>query len=378
MRLSRKVFAAAAIGLISLCGLYALSDFPSTSNPECDGHTMNYWLKRTDYVPTINLNMHGDGGWPQRETAFNTLAKIGAPAVPALTKILLNKDIKPDRRWKCAETIGAIGPPARSAAGALAAALTDRTFPEGQRYEIVVAINKIGASGEQAPTLINYLKDRHVQRPMSDSLSLDLAQLFAIKALKNAGEAARPGVPLLVEMLHDYQKAALDRDINLKSKLEKEHAVESDETIRAAIVETLGVLAAIDPQAIQAMEDAVLDSSGKVRVRAAVACIKVGRNTTAMPILEVLSTDENVVLRWEVVEALELLGATKADLALPLLRKMLGDSNDETRWRAAAALGNLGRAAEPAISDLQKLLNDKSGRVKEDAQEAIGKIESGK
>ena len=97
-----------------------------------------------------------------------------------------------------------------------------------------------------------------------------------------------------------------------------------------------------------------------------------------MPILEVLSTDENVVLRWEVVEALELLGATKADLALPLLRKMLGDSNDETRWRAAAALGNLGRAAEPAISDLQKLLNDKSGRVKEDAQEAIGKIESGK
>ena len=186
---------------------------PSTSTaaePAYNGHGMSYWIRQTDYTPFIDLNMHGEGGFARRDQAFRALAAIGAPAVPALCQIAENKKLKWDRRWRAVESLGEIGPPAKSAHPTLVRVLNDPTFPAQNRYSAVMAIGKVEAAGVCAKDLAKYLKQRHEAVPLSDSSASDLDQTMTIGVLGEAGEPAKVAVPLLVDILRHYQQAVRD------------------------------------------------------------------------------------------------------------------------------------------------------------------------
>ena len=65
--------------------------------------------------------------WDLEETALDSLARIGAPAVPELIKALKNND--PRVRYQAAQVLGRIGPDAEAAVAALVRAIDD---PEPQ------------------------------------------------------------------------------------------------------------------------------------------------------------------------------------------------------------------------------------------------------
>jgi len=337
---------------------------------------MSYWVKQTDYVPFFDFGMHGEGGFKERESAFHALKAIGAPAVPALCEIMENKNLKWDRRWRAEETLGEIGPPAKAASGALIRALNDPTFPTGQRYCIVLSIAAIGAAGECATDLTHFLEKRHAETPLCDSGSSDFDQFQTISVLGRAGAAAAAAVPVLVEMLRDYEKAiANPKHETLPARPEERKAAEqSRELLRDALVEALGKLGAFDPRALPAVMDLRNDPSARVRGRVAEAFIQLGKPDDALTLLDALANDPDVRARRKVIETLGTLSKAQSASSLPRLMKMLGDNADEVRSLAAEKLGDMGSAAEPALDQLKPLAKDQSERVRIYAQQAIGKI----
>ena len=349
----------------------------AASEPTYGGHSMSYWVKRTDFVPFIDLNMHGEGGFAQRDQAFRALAAIGAPAVPSLCKILDNRALKWDRRWRAAETLGQIGKPAKSSLPWLVRALNDPTFSNNNRYSIVMSIVAIGAAGDSAADLTKFLTQRHAAVPLSTSSASDLDQSMTISALGHAGEPAKVAVPLLVGMLRDYQKAVSNPEAGRlpTGPEEKGWAIEARETLRQALVDALGELGVFDASALPAVLDSQSDPSDEVRLRVALALIKLGKHEVALPLIDALASDSKADMRRQVTETLGALAKRQSPASLPRLVKMLADSDDEVRGVAAENLGEMGPAGKPALGELKALAKDKSERVREAAQEAIAKIE---
>lgn len=340
---------------------------------------MSYWVKRTNYVPSIDLGMHGEGGFNQREAAFHALRAIGTPAVPALCKIVENSKMKWDRRWRAVETLGEIGPPAKGASGSLIRALNDPTFPSANRYCIVVSLAAIGAAGECAPDLSEFLEKRHAETPLSNSGSADFDQFQAITVLGATGGYTAAAVPVLVKMLGVYRKAIDDpKDATLPARPEeRKWAEESREQLRTALVQALGKLGAVDSKAQQAVMDSRNDPSARVRIYVAEALVRFGKSDEALPLLDALADDPDVRSRRMVIEVLGVLSKMQSAASLPRLVKMLGDKDDQVRWLAVEKLGDMGGAAESALDALKALAQDKSERVRRDAQAAMGKIDGG-
>ena len=185
-----RIFASVLMGWLWLssagCGL--------GSEPQTNGHSMSYWIGRTDFAPLISF--HGEGGFRERKEAFNALAKIGAPAVPALVKIVSDPKRKWDRRWSAVAALAEIGPPAIAAAPALRAAMFDASISQNQFYEIPSALRKIGASKEAVPELTKWLEQTD---PIEERHRLCIYE--CAMTLAEAGPAARPAIPVLVSYL---------------------------------------------------------------------------------------------------------------------------------------------------------------------------------
>jgi HEAT repeat protein len=364
-----------------LCAALALVPFGlfdwNSSEPAYGGHRLSYWVRQTDYVPLFELNMHGEGGFTERDQAFRALAAIGAPAVPALCQMVENTALKWDRRWRAVQTLGEIGPPAKAASPSFVKALADPTFPEHERYSLVMALVAIGAAGECATDLTNFLKQRYTAVPLADSSATGLDQFQTIAALGQAGAAAQCAVPLLLEMLRAYQAALKQPETAALPARpeERKWAEKSRETLRRALVDALGQLGTRDPSVPPAVMDSRNDPAAGVRLRVAVALIQLGKQADALPLLDELAGDPDLGIRRQLIETLGSLAGQHSAASLPRLISMLGDTADEMRWLAAKKLGDMGSAAKPALSALKALAKDKSVHVREVAREAVGKIE---
>ena len=224
----------------------------SETEAQANGRSMSYWLGLTEYVPLVSF--HGEGGFRERKEAFNALAKIGAPAVPALMKIVSDRKKKWDRRWNAVEALADIGLPAVAAAPVLRAALLDATFSQNELYEIPAALRKIGASKEAVPELTNWLEQT---APVEARHRLCIYE--CAKTLADAGPAAKPAIPVMVSYLQQQLKSSDDWGASRREECNALGAIgdpspavlavlnlataDSNEQVRAAAVAALARLA---------------------------------------------------------------------------------------------------------------------------------------
>src|SRR5207302_9164163 len=68
----------------------------------------------------------------------------------------------------------------------------------------------------------------------------------------------------------------------------------------------------------------------------------------------------------------------QAAAVVPALTKCLGDDSPVVREWAARILGLFGAAAEPALSELARLADDKVEAVRSTAKQAVARIEAGR
>lgn len=142
-----------------------------------------------DLVEMISRPSAGDRG--VAEAARKALQKIGAAAVPSLTKACKGGDAR--ARAAAAQTLAGMGDAARPTLPALEANLTDKAVPV--RVQAAVAVWKLTQeSGRTAPVLAAALKD-------SD---LDTAAV-AMLALADMGPRAAVAVVALQERLGDKE-----------------------------------------------------------------------------------------------------------------------------------------------------------------------------
>lgn len=103
--------------------------------------------------------------WGVRQTATDSLARIGPAAIPALIDAL--KDPNAEVRDRAAQALARMGPPARQAVPQLIAALQDPDWKV--RRSAARALGQIGPDAEKAvPALIEIIRD-----PASDKNNPD-------------------------------------------------------------------------------------------------------------------------------------------------------------------------------------------------------------
>lgn len=103
-------------------------------------------------LPPLQMFME----WGVRQTATDSLARIGLPAMPALIDAL--RDPSADVRDRAAQALARIGPPARQAVPSLIDALNDPDWRV--RRSAARALGQIGPAAEEAvPALIEVIRD---------------------------------------------------------------------------------------------------------------------------------------------------------------------------------------------------------------------------
>jgi HEAT repeat protein len=155
-----------------------------------------------------------------------------------------------------------------------------------------------------------------------------------------------------------------------------------DETDDGLKTQVLGALAAIGPDAADAVEPitkALDDNSDRV---ASAACIALGRigpaAESAMPVIEKHLKNESVYTQlagaWALVH-IERDPSRVAKKVLPLLIKSLNSPVELVQIHAAETLAALGPAAKPAVKELKHAAADSNPAVSQAAISALAAIE---
>lgn len=174
-----------------------------------------------------------------------------------------------------------------------------------------------------------------------------ITRASAARKLGNLGEAARPAIPSLRELIRDEAESWLVRS------------------------EAVCALATISPDTLPEIHWALSNLPPRIRWAAAYA---LGRSRASpqevVPLLVEALEDPSWLVRSEAARSL----ASQGLAAVPPLRKALKD--DEPRVQAAAAhsLGQLGEDAQRAVPDLQEALSDENWLVRSAAVYALGRM----
>lgn len=301
------------------------------------------------------------------DVVVETLARIGAEAVPALTGALRDKDDVV--RAKAARTLGEIGLPAKPAVPTLMTALHDQSVMvslesacalvrvgEGPREPIKVltellkhqtaeirwnaadGLRRIGKKGASAvPALIRSLKDEDVQ-----------VRRQAARALEKMGDQAKEAVPALTSLLKDG-------DLGVRYDA-------------ARVLEKIGP----DESAVPALMESFRREQGRIYPNpSGEALKKLGpRAKAAVPeLIEMLKMSKN----YDAVDFIEVLQAIgpEAKESVPVLIAFLSPPPEKPstkskpvgpRVQSAAirALGKIGPASAPAVPKLTSLLQEEA------------------
>ena len=270
-----------------------------------------------------------------RVAASKSLALLGpqaAAAVPSLLRTL--RDPEPFIAMQAASTLGRIGKPSVSG---LSKALSDKK--PVIRHAAAFGLGEAGSAAKPAvPQLIQRLEDYDAQVRATSAYSLSLISCEVIAGLSN-----------VIEHADSAQRQSAARELvtfcqslcsitPIASKME--HQDEPDaERIAMGL---FGFVRSADNQAVQALQGALEDSDPNVRQAAVQGLVE---------------------LNW------------RAQAAVPAFRKCLQDASSGVREWAARGLGAFGPKAEAAIIDLGLAEQDKDPAVREAAEKALALIE---
>jgi HEAT repeat protein len=267
--------------------------------------------------------------------ASERLVKIGAPAVPALKKLLDDNAA----HVLAAETLGKIGPDASDALSGLVEGLKKVGEPE-YSAAATIAMGKIGAAA--VPYLQSVLKEETDEKVLANA-SLVLRQI---------GPDAKDAVPELIEVVKKGKPPQA--------------------------VEALGRIGPKAKAAVPVLAEALKgkgSGSDPMRVRAAIALGQIGPDAKeAVPALaDALSGPPP--LRFHAATSLGQIGPN-ADKAVVALIDLLKDEKaGPGRALAAQALGEIGPGAKDALRTLKELTGNKDGNLGTAATKAVEKIE---
>jgi HEAT repeat protein len=301
-----------------------------------------------------------------------TLARMGATAVPGLVAAIEDKNRTDLARSQAIRALGALGTKAREAQPALAAVMKDKTpalaaaaagifalvggdvnaalpvLKDGLRHDSALValaaaaeVERLGPkAGALVPEMVALLK--HRDRPV---------RLRAARAVSRMGSAARPAVPALGELL----KAG---DGRVKGEDEIAEALKrlGPDAVAAlpALIEELPRLEKMSPHP-------VLETIGNFGPRA----------KPALPALLRLLEDREAWCHHD--DVIKVLGEIGPE-GVPALLTQLGKSSEYTRAHAAQALGRIGLAAKDAVPALRKRLSGERTNVRVWAAYALIRI----
>ncbi len=317
-----------------------------------------------------------------RVAALSSLTDYKSAAVPVLSKALE----KPGIRYWAALALGELGPEARDAVPALAAALNDER-PEVRR-EVLIALARVGAEAHAAvPAIAKQLADEdesvaHAAAfalgsigPEAASATESLQSVFgkenklsecincwALARIHPQDAAVRErAIGLLLETVKNdnprVQSAAVRGLMDLKAPPQQlvpalGYVVLNGE--EPAVGEALGALALLGDAAIEVLDDALERSEARGRAALLITYLGAKAKGTVPALITALS-DPDAEVRQELLFALASMGPDAAP-AIDAIVVSLDDENTANRAVAALALGKIGPDAKSAVPKLQKEL----------------------
>ena len=136
-------------------------------------------------------------------------------------------------------------------------------------------------------------------------------------------------------------------------------------------------LAAIGPRAVAPMISALTNSNERVRSCAALVLRSIGPSARdAAPALLRSLRDPDARVRAHAAGGLSRIGADP-EIAIPALIERLSDTDSYVRFCAVMSLGEFGEQATSAVPALQSLESDQSPKVRQQALDAVRRIEVG-
>jgi HEAT repeat protein len=274
---------------------------------------------------------------PTREGAMLALAKIGAPAVPALSETLKSQDRAV--RDAAIRALRQIGPGAVDAVSPLKDAFTATQSPN----ERVLILNALADIAPDDQGLLNLL-----------AVALNVEDLcpYALQVLGRLGPKAAGAVPNILPYLENP---------STQVRMEAMDALKS-------IGVTEGVLTKI--------AERLTDPDSRIRAEAARVLGSFG--SVAGPTTSALAgriDDPEFEVRQAVISALGDI-APESRGALRQLISTLSDPNPQIRREVANALAKFGPEGESAVPDLQRAMeSDEFEYVREAARRAIDSIQ---
>ena len=297
-----------------------------------------------------------------------SLAKIGAPAVPALVIGLPEADRRV--RLITVRILNQMGAEAEASVPVLIELLRQENFFVHEHssftdFRELVSETLVNIGSAAVPRLIEVLSDsdKSVAVPqlievLSDSAipqviieALSDADksvgYYAASALGRIGPEARDAVFLLIRMLDDEREDSREVAVTALGRIGQPAHKVSD-IMNMTLV----------PEWESMCEDPV---EFEVTV--------VGKNVA--PYLIAMLTEENPNLRLAAAGAL---GNIAAPIAVPALIDTLYDEEDFVRGAAAWALGEIGRPAQAAVPDLINMLDDENDSIRRKVVSGLGGI----
>jgi len=263
------------------------------------------------------------GGPEQRKAAAEFLGDLGAVGVDSLTGAL--KDPDAGVRWSAAESLGRIGPAAKSAVPALTAALEDKEI----RSIVADALAGIGPDAKPAiPGLVQII--RNEKEP-------SLRHTAGVALVRIDKTAAGPAAPILAEDLRN-----------------------PDGRFRHDAVMLLVAIGPAGKEATPILTEMLLKDKQSYARQLSAHALGYGKDPrSALPLLEALEKDPELGVRNTAVMALGLLGPD-AMTAVPGLEARLKDPDVGTRIVSAEALWRINKDAKKAVPVLVEGLKDKN------------------
>lgn len=299
-----------------------------------------------------------------RLNARLALARIGAPAVPALIEALQDKrdGVAP----LAGEALGWILPPPKQAVPALRAALRN------DRAHAAVYARSLGQLGSLArpamPDLVDLLTDA-ASRPEAaaalvsiDPRQADKAIPPLIKDLQADEEKQRQAAVMALVRLGPAASPAADALLTLlRDRLLTNREIEA--------------LRDIWSHAIPGLVELLKDPQAEIRQRAVLALGQIGTEArAALPALIAALSDRDDVVRVGAAQIMQTLG-TQASEATPALIANLQAHHPEVRATAAAALGHIEAGAKESRWPLVECLLDPAESVRYAAALSLGRID---
>lgn len=299
-----------------------------------------------------------------RLNARLALARIGAPAVPALIEAL--KDKRDGVAPLAGEALGWILPPPKQAVPALCEALRN------DRAHAAVYARSLGQLGSLArpalPDLIDLLMDAASRAEAAvalvsiDPRQADKAVPPLIKDLQADEEKQRQAAVMALIRLGPAAQPAADAVVTLlRDRLLTNREIEA--------------LRDVWPHAIPGLVELLKDPQVELRQRSVLALGQIGPEArAALPSLIAALSDRDATVRVGAAQIMQTLGS-QANEATSALIANLQARNSEVRATAAAALGHIEAGAKEARWPLVECLLDSAERVRYAAALSLGRID---